>query len=586
MKKTIIALSIILLLRPLMAQDIQFYNQANNSVILYEHGNFSGQTKTFGVGTYRFTSSADFNDLASSIKVPAGFVAVIYEHANEAGGYGTYVDLMEDCADLSVYGFNDKTSYLSVFSASKPGYAYVRGRMSNNQFVAGHWERARTGIDNSPPATPSALSPSAPATPSVLSVSGPTTIITSLGVQTPDAQILWEKAMNDQMGIIGNDYRKIEKIGTAAFEREFTGNNGAKVADALGLSHINFWFPQKRSIPGDNRSLYKRTLHGIVTSYAQENGADWLPDYDVHVNIKPSPKFEYLLKDAALPNLSKLTEIGQKIKGETVGCPSVFTTVEAEIAPDYWPKGDRLFARSVFADMCLKRVGAEMCVYGPWIYDAGHCDQPEIHPAEQFWWNENVSGGKKYSLNVFCDASRRFWWRDQMDDGVKLKPWGAPPIKGVFAIAFEIILGAETAVNQVSKKFEASYIDHYNLIEYPGADQTYKLMYQNQVLVSFIPHNNAFKVSFENVGKVGNKVRGFLVIETSVGKCTQIATSISVNGANNINIPAGTSPEAVPESIERQVFKKEEGYYLFSILETNVTVRPANNAGAGVKEKQ
>lgn len=132
-----------------------------SKIMLYEHASFSGQSKSFGVGTYRFYGSADFNDLGSSIKIPSGLIAVIYEDANEAGGYGNYIDLLEDCTDLSIYNFSDKVSYLRVFSASRPGYLYVRNRMTNNQFVAGHWERERANgqkPDNSLPAVASSLS--------------------------------------------------------------------------------------------------------------------------------------------------------------------------------------------------------------------------------------------------------------------------------------------------------------------------------------------------------------------------------------------------------------------------------------------
>lgn len=159
MKKIVLANCILLLMLPVMAQEMQFYNQSAQ-VIIYEHSNFSGTSKSFGVGTYRFTTPADFNDIVSSIKVPAGLVAVIYEHANEKGGYGNYIDLMEDCADLSIYNFNDKVSYLSVFNASKPGYIYMRNRTIKNQFVAGHWERLRANSplpNNSPPAVSSSL---------------------------------------------------------------------------------------------------------------------------------------------------------------------------------------------------------------------------------------------------------------------------------------------------------------------------------------------------------------------------------------------------------------------------------------------
>lgn len=136
-------------------------------VILYEQGKYGGQSKAFGPGSYRFNTPADFNDLASSLRIPKGYVAVIYEHANESGGYGSYIDLMEDSENLNEYGFNDKVSYLTVFStASRPGYVYIRNRRINDQFVAGHWEREKAGttkVDNSLPAISSILQPIRPA---------------------------------------------------------------------------------------------------------------------------------------------------------------------------------------------------------------------------------------------------------------------------------------------------------------------------------------------------------------------------------------------------------------------------------------
>src|SRR5262249_60572407 len=134
----------------------------------------------------------------------------------------------------------------------------------------------------------------------------------------------------------------------------------------------------------------------------------------------------------------------------------------------------------------LKRGASPIGVYGPWIYDKGHCCHSEIHPAEQVWFRDDVpNGGKKYSLNVICDGSKRFWWRDQMDDGTKLKPWGAPPIKGLFAIAFETELGKPPVT------FEVSDLDSFNVAHVPNSNQTYSLVFQNSPIVTFTPHNDA-----------------------------------------------------------------------------------------------
>lgn len=214
------------------------------TVILYEHANYTGAFKTLGPGQYVLS---DFNDVASSIKVPAGMVAYIYEHAAATQGYGIAVDFLEDVPDLSVYGFNDKTSYISVFYATKDNkYEWKRNAIINGQFVPGHWERksARPGPAN----TIAVVSPHVPGpvAATVLAVNGANTVISTLGNQSAEGKTLWETAKL-QMGIIGNDYRGREEIGTAAFER---ASNNTFIPD-----NFNFWYPQRP--PNDHRKPAK-----------------------------------------------------------------------------------------------------------------------------------------------------------------------------------------------------------------------------------------------------------------------------------------------------------------------------------------
>src|SRR5262245_21331810 len=114
-------------------------------VTLYENRQFGGVSITVGDGDTRLPTAAEFNDAASSIRVPAGYCAILYEHANENGGYGSWVDLLEDCADLSVYGFDKKTSYVRVFRAEREGFVWMRSSMREGGFIPGHWERKRAG---------------------------------------------------------------------------------------------------------------------------------------------------------------------------------------------------------------------------------------------------------------------------------------------------------------------------------------------------------------------------------------------------------------------------------------------------------
>lgn len=536
-------------------------------VILYEYANYAGQSRSFGPGQYVLT---DFNDVASSIKVPAGMVAFIYEHAAPTQGYGISVDLLENVPDLSVYNFNDKVSYLTVFYSTKDNqYTWKRNSMVNGQFVPGHWERKRT--QPAPPNTVAVVSPPIPGpvsnTATVLNVNGATTTITTLGNQSAEGKGWWEIA-KDQMGIIGNDYRGREEIGTACFER---ASNNILIPD-----NFNFWYPQRP--PNDHRNPFKRTLSGHVERADQANIQGTYADFDVNIDIKPYPKYEYLVTTSHKPEFTTIMKL-QDVAYDIKDCPPSFDAVEAEIAEDYWPKGNHTYGRARLTDMTLSRVGRGICVYGTWIYDMGHCCHPEIHPAEQLWWSDSSNNRIKSNLNVVCDASRRFWWRSQMDDGTKLKPWAEPPIKGVFAIAFEYSLPKNTEASTGgynTLKFDVEYIQHYNLIEYPNANKTYNLVYNGKNIVSFVPHNNAFKVSFEHVGispEDNSKIRGFLVIETSVGKLTQKTTQAYYPGSNPprlVKLPMGSDPSQAPQIMEKTFFKKEEGHYYFTVTQSTV----------------
>ena len=48
-------------------------------------------------------------------------MALVYENADQAGGYGRSADLMEDHADLATLGLGDTISYVQVFAAEATG---------------------------------------------------------------------------------------------------------------------------------------------------------------------------------------------------------------------------------------------------------------------------------------------------------------------------------------------------------------------------------------------------------------------------------------------------------------------------------
>jgi hypothetical protein len=533
-------------------------------VTIFENPNFSGRSKTLSEGEYRFFTPADFNDVISSIRVPEGLVAMVFEHADEGGGFGIWVDLLEDWPTLSQFNLDKKISYISVFPATRGTWVWARNSIQNGQFVPGHWEHQMVHLP--PPNHVPVVAPPAPphdqtTGSTTIQVNGGQFIITALGPHTLHAPF-WDHATTDQMGVIGNDFRGVEELGSAAFERESNHD--------LIPGSLNFWYPQTLPRdPHDHRAAhFKATLAGTVEDVHIAHIDGIYEDHDVNISIRPSEKYQHLLTNAHPREYTDIMSAQWNLSFHQSGQPDCddsasveeFNFIEAEIQVS----GDvHSGTAQELNDIILARGRQEICVYGPWIYDRGHCCHAEIHPAEQIWWRTDIRPNlKRYSLNVFCDASQRFWWRDQMDDGTKLKPWGAPPIRGLFAIAFEAELGV--VVGKPPIRFEVeSEDDRFNVAPMGQGIQAYNLIYRGHTLVSFIPTNNLFKVSYEGVGlSDGNKVRGFLVLETSVGKLTQKVV--------DSEFPLGTDVNKIDQSVERRVFEKAEGHYMFSVLQTNL----------------
>jgi hypothetical protein len=300
-------------------------------------------------------------------------------------------------------------------------------------------------------------------------------------------------------------------------------------------------------------------------------------DFDLNVDVLPYADYQYLIKNSHKPERSTIKYMKDLVDSDHDPCTDPFIKVEAEIDSSDTAKQKLLTELGA-------RVGKEIAMYGPWIYDVGHCDHPEIHPAEQIWWTDTAETGyagtvKRYNLNVIADSSKRFWWRHQMDGSNKMHPWGAPPITGVFAVAFEVPLNPLTTL-QSGKQFKVQDVDFYNVKILTDNSSSFDLKYNGSTLVSFVPGSPVFTVSYERVGlKPGspNIVHGLLVIETTVGSVRQKSTTATLHigqTAVNINVPEGADPDKVDELIESQIFEKTAGHYLFRLIETSLSNRP------------
>ena len=92
-----------------------FLTISAQSVIVYDQGNFQGAGILLAEGTYPM-SNFNFNDRASSIRIPQGYYATLFESNTSITnvGYGRRIVLDSDLSDLTVANFNDITSHITV----------------------------------------------------------------------------------------------------------------------------------------------------------------------------------------------------------------------------------------------------------------------------------------------------------------------------------------------------------------------------------------------------------------------------------------------------------------------------------------
>jgi len=69
-----------------LASGDRYFIEASTQVTLYEHAEYTGAAKSFGIGNHAYVGN-DFNDRATSIVIPSGsgLVAEVFEHANFQG---------------------------------------------------------------------------------------------------------------------------------------------------------------------------------------------------------------------------------------------------------------------------------------------------------------------------------------------------------------------------------------------------------------------------------------------------------------------------------------------------------------------
>ena len=321
-------------------------------VTIYDAVNFGGRSATLGVGGYPLSGPTPPLDKVSSIQVPAGMVALVYELADNAGGYGRSADLMENYADVSTVGLAG-ISYVQVFLAERDAPAvaeaigqnpagtaavhefWVRGSVVNEQYVAGHW-----GISSAQPTAPGPAVVSPGPLPHLLHI---TTIQGQDWTNPPynTSSSDWSSHLVGGATFDGSDSHPLEWVSVlnpTVEQDDEVGVAGFAVAVELSQHDLPFTHPF---------------------------GGDF------EFAIVPDAAYTNLLAPSNRPPAnsntdSEVSEAFTQVRG--VGLPPVGAfamEVEAGMVPEPY--------RAVFGD--------RVAVYGRWIVDAGHDDfHTEIHP--------------------------------------------------------------------------------------------------------------------------------------------------------------------------------------------------------------
>lgn len=522
----------------------------DQKVVLFDGTNYGGQSRSFGIGDYTLSAPADLNDLASSFRVPKGWVVLVYEHANEKGGYGNYIDLMEDCPDLSVYGFNDKISFLRVFSATRPGYVYVRGRISNNQYVAGHWERERaSGLkpDNSPPAVASSLSQTgtpddytyAPqatqaeidelndilANQSGVAVLGGETTKPFYYHHNKDGEEVYKyNKVIDPARLPGKFFDwAAEKLGRAGFivkPFEVVTDIATDIKDWIfGSSStkmkMDCWYPV---------SEYKTTVCGTMKGDAFICSQDYMHtqvtlDKDVCFSLVPSERFRSVLSNRWIDE--------------------TFEDIEGEVKPTYLSNYNTQTKKSTESltprNPLLMQIKKDenVCLYGPWMGDIldlnfkipipltdekielGNIDlrkHNEIHPVNQIWRKK----GNETQLIAVVDGTGYF---QKIGNGEIAASGLGQRMRFYKAFAFP---ANQPKVNRTTRQVLIDGVG-FEFTDYPVSDikeETLTLKYKGSLLLtvrdnSRVKNQKTHKVFFENVkARPDGTLQGYIVIET------------------------------------------------------------------------
>lgn len=374
---------------------------------------------------------------------------------------------------------------------------------------------------------------------SIIFLKAQTTTLTNLGPFKDNA--LYERALNNQLGVIGNDFYGDIQIGFAP-------------AEGLAKAFANAtWYNSHFPIDG-----YKRTICGTLHQYYIRS-RDSNDDDDVHFIVRPNlPNSAYLLdlhnNKIKIDNLTKVSKVNflqteyaqmsnydlqsiETIEGYNDIIKSVNLKVQGLLhTPHFLREAKYKILGEIdlpyhnylsrFSGYLPKEELNCSCIYGPWVNDrldafgGSYHDYLEIHPTEQAWWTYKKKNSEViYHLAAFGDNSGVYNDRSHYDtDGGNLSffgTWHQCPQVETFAIPFEMRKNTPTLnVLLENKLVNGGAIKSLD-------EASVKTLRYNQRDIIKVTNQSWLSVSFEKTGiyKIIGKdtiIRGFIVLKASL----------------------------------------------------------------------
>lgn len=399
-------------------------------------------------------------------------------------------------------------------------------------------------------------------------------------------QLIWQEAKSHSQ-----DVAALDPIGHQVGKQGFTPAALKRSELSSNPFSADFW----RGVRGQNWYLLsweKATVCGVVddATVHPSVGTDDHDEKDINIDLIPDDHYAWAIKDAWI--YATLADAGEwllcdpkrsgdrctsepdkdpRLLGRKVDDTFRRYAIATEVTPtkEMWnnpwfkivsDKTEGPFGTLYSEHLESSFNGKRLCTYGPFIREENHGNKSEIHPAEMYWWREDLSPWKKrYFLMQIQDDSERFseWGHFSKvnieSDGVGVwqknpkytdwwRPWAAPPLVGQFRIAFESdldVTDGQLPVYTIVERDPMLPLAHFpvqNMSPYtddsgPGTDHAITYTVTNKVGVPLrkitaltvrerVRYPEKLGIRIEDICRdpVTNKIRGFISITSAVGR--------------------------------------------------------------------